>query len=134
MDDIIEFAQALADHTRMRILRLIMDEALCVCELADILQMPQSSVSSHIQVIKKAGLLVSERCEKWIYYRVDTRYARLLGAIGDFFALAGDSILAADTRRARARLARRAESCCPGPKTLSGRSKNTRRSHEKAAC
>ena len=134
MEDIIQFARALADETRVRIIRLVMDEALCVCELADILQMPQSSVSSHIQVIRKAGLLASERCEKWIYYRVHTRFMPLLGTMDDFFKLARTSVLAADARRACARLARRAESCCPGPKTLAEGNKRARRSHEKTAC
>ncbi|RYD17419.1 MAG: ArsR family transcriptional regulator, partial [Verrucomicrobiaceae bacterium] len=61
MTDIVTFSRALADPTRWRIVRLVMDDALCVCELADILEMPQSSVSSHVQVIRKAGLLESEK-------------------------------------------------------------------------
>ena len=56
MEAIVAFSRALADPTRWRIIRLVMEDALCVCELADILEMPQSSVSSHVQVIRKAGL------------------------------------------------------------------------------
>jgi ArsR family transcriptional regulator len=67
MTNIVSFSRALGDATRWRIVRLVLDEALCVCELADILEMPQSSVSSHVQVIRRAGLLVSEKCEKWTY-------------------------------------------------------------------
>jgi len=121
MNELVDFGQALADETRVRILHLVKGEALCVCELADILRMPQSSVSSHIQVIKRAGLLASERCEKWIYYRLETRYVRLLVALGEFFNVAKGAVLAGDSRRAVIRLAERAESCCPGPKRLAGR-------------
>ena len=55
MTNPVAFFRALSDETRWRIVRLVMDRALCVCELADILGMPQSSVSSHVQVIRKAG-------------------------------------------------------------------------------
>lgn len=48
MSSVVTFSRALADATRWRIVRLVMADALCVCELADILKMPQSSVSSHV--------------------------------------------------------------------------------------
>ena len=73
MSEAIAFFRVLADETRWRIVRLVMDRALCVCELADILEMPQSSVSSHVQIIRKAGLLESETCGKWTYFRIDAR-------------------------------------------------------------
>jgi ArsR family transcriptional regulator len=96
------------------------DEALCVCELADILRMPQSSVSSHVQVLRNAGLLASERCEKWIYYRLERRYRSLFATLGKFFALSADddSTLKPDAMRARIRLAQREQSCWPGPTVL----------------
>ena len=120
MQPIVPFAQALADETRWRIVQLLFDEPMCVCELADILQMPQSSVSSHLQVIKKGGLLDSERCEKWIYYRVAPRYRHLLRHLAEFFDLspAGNTTLKADARRAVKRLAARDSGCCPLPKAL----------------
>ncbi len=118
MHDLITFAQALSDETRFRIVRLVADQALCVCELADILQMPQSSVSSHIQVIRKAELLASERCEKWVYYKLDGKYRSLVATLGKFFSVESHATLKSDALRARLRLAKRAQSCCPGPKTL----------------
>ncbi|HWB02216.1 MAG TPA: metalloregulator ArsR/SmtB family transcription factor [Verrucomicrobiales bacterium] len=121
MQSLVLFAHALADETRWRILRLVSEEALCVCELADILQMPQSSVSSHLQVIRKAGLLDSERCEKWIYYRLSGEFMSLLEEIRTHFAgRGGDSTWARDAKRAQKRLTQRASSCCPGPQQLAG--------------
>lgn len=121
MNNIVLFARAFADETRWRILQLISNEPMCVCELADILDMPQSSVSSQIQVIKKAGILESERCEKWIYYRVAANYRTLLATIGSFFEVspASDTVLKADAANALQRLTERDESCCPPPKELS---------------
>src|SRR5437764_596661 len=115
MFPVVQFAQALADETRWRIVQLLFDEPMCVCELADILRMPQSSVSSHLQVIKKGRLLDSERCEKWIYHRVGANHRHLLRHLAEFFAMspAGDAVLGADARRAAKRLAARDGSCCP---------------------
>jgi ArsR family transcriptional regulator len=116
MNDPITFSQALADATRWRILRLVFADALCVCELADILQLPQSTVSSHLQVIRKAELLDSERCEKWVYYKVAKAYRRLLTAIFNQFPDA--PMRSDDAARKVARLARRDEGDCRGPKCL----------------
>jgi len=116
-ENIVTFSRALADPTRWRIVRLVLDDALCVCELADILEMPQSSVSSHVQVIRKAGLLESEKCEKWTYFRIEPKYRGLVGTLEKFFA-SDDAVLETDATRARARLAIRETSCCPGPKSL----------------
>ena len=118
METVVTFARALADATRWRIVRLVLDNALCVCELADILEMPQSSVSSHVQVIRKAGLLESEKCEKWTYFRIASDYRKLIASLEKFFAESDDAILKSDAARSIARLAKREESCCPVPKSL----------------
>ena len=115
--NLVNFSRALADTTRWRIVRLVLNEPLCVCELADILEMPQSTVSSHVQVIRKAGLLESEKCEKWTYFRIGSKYRKLIGTMEKFFE-SDDAILATDATRSVARLAKREDSCCPVPKSL----------------
>ena len=117
MSDIVTFTRALGDATRWRIVRLVMDEALCVCELADILDMPQSSVSSHVQILRKAGLLESEKCEKWTYFRIAPEFRQLTATLADFFG-SDDATAKSDAARALSRLAEREDSCCPGPKNL----------------
>ena len=118
METVVTFTRALADATRWRIVRLVLDNALCVCELADILEMPQSSVSSHVQVIRKAGLLESEKCEKWTYFRIASDYRKLIASLQKFFTESDDATLTTDAARSVARLAKREESCCPVPKSL----------------
>ncbi len=126
MTNPVTITRALADGTRWRIVRLVMDDALCVCELADILGMPQSSVSSHVQVIRKAGLLESEKCEKWTYFRIVREHLPLVRAIFRHFA--GEDLHPEDPPNAAKRLSKRENSCCPGPKKLAPRrqSKATR--------
>lgn len=116
MSDPVTFFRAVADDTRWRIVRLVMDRALCVCELADVLGMPQSSVSSHVQIIRKAGLLESETCGKWTYFRIERGQLAVLKAVLKNFPDAGK--YAADAEKAEARLAHRETSCCPGPVKL----------------
>lgn len=121
MSNAVTFFRAVADETRWRIVRLVADRALCVCELADILGMPQSSVSSHVQIIRKAELLESETCGKWTYFRIHRDHLALLRAALKQFPETG--IHAADAAKAEARLARRETSCCPGPVKLGQRRK-----------
>ena len=120
MQKLVQFANAIADETRWRIIQLLAEDALCVCELADILKRPQSSVSSHLQIIRKADLLDSERCEKWIYYRLNSRSRSIVAELSRRFhsSTASDATLARDVKIAKTRLAQRGESCCPGPRKL----------------
>jgi ArsR family transcriptional regulator, arsenate/arsenite/antimonite-responsive transcriptional repressor len=110
------FFRALGDETRWRIVRLVSDRALCVCELADILGMPPSSVSSHVQIIRKAGLLESETCGKWTYFRIQRDSLDLLRKLARHFP--GDSSHATDLANMEKRLAGRESSCCRGPVKL----------------
>ncbi len=111
-----QFFRALGDATRWRMVRLLMNRALCVCELADILDMPHSSTSSHLQIIRKAGLLESERCGKWSYYRIHRQHLPLMRNLLKQFS--SEDQHEADQQRCEARMADRANSCCPGPELL----------------
>lgn len=120
MDKLTQFNHALSDTTRWRIAQLIVDQALCACELADIFAMPQSTVSSHLQVMKKAGLLESERCEKWIYYKILPEYKKIIEILGNDFEATkkSDPQLKLDAKRAIQRLGESELACCPRPKNL----------------
>jgi ArsR family transcriptional regulator len=116
MSEALRFFKVVSDTTRWRIVLLVLDRALCVCELADILRMPQSSVSSHVQVIRRAGLLESETCGKWTYFRIASAHVSILRLLMRRFP--DDGRFAGDAFRAERRLARRETSCCPGPVKL----------------
>ena len=125
MIEAVLFFRAMADETRWRIVRLVADRAMCVCELADILEMPQSSVSSHVQIIRKAGMLESETCGKWTYFRIARGHLPLLKLVMKSFP--GSALRGVDLKRADARMARREGSCCPGPVKLAKPAKNTQK-------
>ena len=127
MNDPIAFARALADRTRWRIIHLVFGRALCVCELADVLKIPQSTLSSHLRVIQRADLLDCERREKWLYYRVKADFQPLLRTLFRHFETTSGTVpaLARDARKAETRVIKREETCCPAPKVLAGRNRKS---------
>ena len=67
-----EIFQALADPTRIRIVRLLAEsgEETCLCELVDSLREPQYKLSRHVKVLRQAGLLSAEKEGRWVYHRL----------------------------------------------------------------
>lgn len=63
--------KVLADPTRLKILRLIMDTELCVCELQALLQISQPAVSQHMAKLKAVGLVTERKAGMWTHYRGD---------------------------------------------------------------
>lgn len=61
---------ALSDPRRLRVLELLRLSDLCVCDLAEALEMHQSLLSFHLKTLKEAGLLVDRRDGRWIHYSV----------------------------------------------------------------
>lgn len=62
---------ALADPTRLDIIRELKDGECCVCELTDQLQAGQSRLSFHLKVLKEAGVIQDRRDGRWMYYTVN---------------------------------------------------------------
>jgi ArsR family transcriptional regulator len=71
MKNISTIFKSLDDETRLRILALLLEEdELCVCYLMAVLQLPQSTVSRHLSLLKKACWLKDRREGVWIYYSI----------------------------------------------------------------
>lgn len=62
--------KALAEESRLRILALLGQGELCVCDLIAVLQLPQSTVSRHLALLKNAGWVTDRRQGLWMYYRL----------------------------------------------------------------
>ena len=67
-----DFFQALADETRLRIIRLMVvtAEESCLCELVDSLLEPSYKLSRHLKILRQAGLLSSQKEGRWVYHRL----------------------------------------------------------------
>ena len=66
----IKVFKALADMTRLRILKLLMAGELCSCEVMLALKRPQSSVSHNLSILEDAGLVKERKVGKWCRYRI----------------------------------------------------------------
>jgi ArsR family transcriptional regulator len=73
--------KALADETRLRIMVLLLEESLCVCEIMDILKMTQSRISRHLGILKLAGFVEEERKGKWVVYKVAEKKSAILSYV-----------------------------------------------------
>src|SRR6056297_262549 len=60
--------KALSDETRLRILSLLTEGELCVCDLMATLELPQSTVSRHLASLRNAGFIEDQRRGVWMYY------------------------------------------------------------------
>jgi ArsR family transcriptional regulator len=70
MKKIAHLFKALSDETRLRILSLLGAGELCVCDLMEILALPQSTVSRHLAYLRNADLVEDRRQGIWMYYRL----------------------------------------------------------------
>lgn len=68
--DLIQVMKALSDETRIRILNILKDGSLCVCEIEIILDINQSNASRHINKLTNAGILEYYKVAKYIYYKL----------------------------------------------------------------
>ena len=82
-----EVFQALADRTRIRIMRLLVDtgEEICLYELVGSLQELQYKLSRHLKTLRQAGLLTTIKASRWLYHRLATG-SPTRGPLYDLFA------------------------------------------------
>ncbi len=82
--------RAFSDHTRLRILSLLAEGEVCVCDLVQVLRISQPKVSRHLAYLRRAGLVKARRQGLWMHYRLTAAQGRfhqsLLHCLGDCFA------------------------------------------------
>ena len=78
MKDIVRIFKTLSDPTRLRIMMLLLQRELCVCELMFILKQEQSRVSHNLRILRDSGLVEDVRAGKWIIYKIPGKVRRSL--------------------------------------------------------
>src|SRR4030067_1874377 len=68
MEQLVQFFKALSEVMRLRIMMLLTQGELCVCDLMFVLDEPQSKVSRHLAYLKHSGLTNSRRAGVWMHY------------------------------------------------------------------
>jgi len=104
--DLSETLKALADPNRLRILNLLGNQTLCVCDLEDILKLNQSNLSRHLAKLKQTGLVQGQKKGLFMYYSrrpVPAPYGPAMEAL--FQTMAQDPTWEEDRLALNARLA-----------------------------
>ena len=105
--------KAVADPTRVRILKMLEPGELCVCQIIAVLALSPSTISKHLFLLKSAGLVNDRKEKKWVHYSLDRGNddpyaAGILRELSSW--LDGDPVIARD----RARLAAARKDVGPG--------------------
>jgi len=76
--DLAELFKIFGDSTRIKILYLLFESEMCVCDIAQLLGMTQSAISHQLQVLKKAKLVRYRREGKTIFYSLSDDHVRTI--------------------------------------------------------
>lgn len=73
MEELLAIFKALSDETRLRIIKLLEQGELCVCDITAALDMVQPKVSFHLATLREAGLIRDRKQGKWIHYSLNEK-------------------------------------------------------------
>lgn len=73
-----EFFKMFSDATRLKILSLLFKEELCVCDIAEVLEMTHSAVSHQLSVLRQNRIIKFRRSGKNVYYSLDDEHIQMI--------------------------------------------------------
>ena len=96
--------KALSDPSRLRIVKMLGERELCLCEVREVLGLSTSTVSKHLTILRDANLILDAKVGKWVNFRLNPKsensVARAaLGVIHKEFL--DDAVIREDARRLR---------------------------------
>ncbi len=99
--DYVNVFQALSDPSRIRIIKMLFERELCMCEIREILHLSNSTVSQHLTILRNAGLLADDKEGRWVNFRLNRRsespfIRSVLKLVKESFD--DDAVIRADTR------------------------------------
>jgi ArsR family transcriptional regulator, arsenate/arsenite/antimonite-responsive transcriptional repressor len=125
MDGLVQYFRALSEEVRLRIVMLLTHGELCVCDIMDVLDEPQSKVSRHLSYLKHSGLITSRRVGVWMHHMLVEHHDEPLSGQMEFLRerlsqlpLYKDDALKMETLKERKR--------CEGPRSRPGRPRRSK--------
>ena len=70
MKPFLKVMKALSDPSRVKIMKMLQNRVMCVCEIQTALGVAQSTTSKHLQILEDAGLITSKKDGLWVNYMV----------------------------------------------------------------
>jgi ArsR family transcriptional regulator, arsenate/arsenite/antimonite-responsive transcriptional repressor len=68
MDSFVKVMKALSDPSRVRIVKMLQQRTMCVCEMQAALELAQPTVSNHLKVLEAAGMVERRKDGLWVNY------------------------------------------------------------------
>ena len=95
---LVDLLKTLAHPVRLRILALLREGELCVCQVTEILGFAPSTISEHLSLLRRAGLVEERKEAKWVFYTLadDPALGPLFAALWPL--LEGDGAIRSDAR------------------------------------
>ncbi len=72
MEKVVRIFKALGDKSRLRIVKMLQQRPLCVCEITAVLELATSTVSKHLSLLKDAEIIADRKEGKWVEYHLNT--------------------------------------------------------------
>lgn len=114
LPDLDALFKGFADPTRLRVLNLLVAGELCVCDIVEILDLPQPAVSRHLAYLRRMGLVDATREWKFAHYRLaeprNAVHRNLMNCVRSCFT--GVTLLDSERARAVASVAARRAAPC----------------------
>ena len=90
--------KALSDVNRLRILKALQSKVLCACEIRELLQLANSTVSQHLKILREAEFIIEQKDGRWVNYKInpspnDSRINSVLSSL-DFWISDNNLIIA----------------------------------------
>jgi ArsR family transcriptional regulator len=105
--------RAFADPIRLRILNLIQDGELCVCDLVEVLKLPQPTVSRHLSYLRRAGLVRVRQEHSWNFYELAPARGAFHTKMLECLSTCYSDVPEMAQDRGRSRQLRSRGGCCP---------------------
>jgi ArsR family transcriptional regulator, arsenate/arsenite/antimonite-responsive transcriptional repressor len=88
--DYVNIFKALSDPNRIRIVKMLSERELCMCEVREVLDLSNSTVSKHLTILRDAGLVLDSKDGKWVNFQINNKSEQqfvrsLLGLIKNSF-------------------------------------------------
>ena len=80
--DLADLFKVLGDSTRIRIICALFESEMCVCDIANVLNMTQSAISHQLRILKQARLVKNRREGKVIFYSLDDEHVKSIFDMG----------------------------------------------------
>lgn len=75
MQQFMAITKALSDENRVRVLLMLREGELCLCQIIEVLGLAPSTVSKHVELLRRAGLVSRRKEGRWHYYQLAGRGA-----------------------------------------------------------